>query len=740
MSDTDYFAGAGLVQSEVPEEVASQPSPTSVTPLWSVKDDDAKILEWHTRAREILKPHTQRATEIMLNNFMLYRGVHFQSQDDYGDFRDTSGRKQSFSTSKMVMNEMFDYTQEVVAEASRTSSNIAVVPPTREHHDRDGATVTKQVIETIEYTNSFEQKKRELTRWANVFGGQPLFTFWDEWKGDIHKDWFKAKGSKATNRGKKRAIVSIPNKFHPDGRHEFMFDPDRPLRQGDPHLPLPLPWQVFFDPKFYDEDRQWFWYERWMHVEEAVWEFAWNNRGMESKIRELVVKGIDFNIESGEMMDTEQQVFVTSIYGRSSKYSRFGREIHLVGGGDDTTGLVLQKSESKYPRLETTPLGNLPIEVLKDLDIPGDPYGMSSYQIIAPLNHTLNQMYSAAKRNMLYAGNPMVLIPSQAQLKQEMIGNTISKLKYRHPYAPQILKPQVIGQEAFAFINQVSQKMLQLQRRDPNFVGELGPNVRSGRQIALLEEIRQARAAERKKKWDEFNVRVKRKLKSMAGKYYKDDESRLINIIGKNRTPIIASFRASQLSKPYDFRIVPASGLPDLPQQRLATVVEMFQIPEIRQLYPIEAWAGMFEFGDPGKFSDAITSAADKAEWENEEFTNGKIPPEPIDGDDDLVHVRIHYTVIRSRDFLTFSEEQQEEMITHVMVHEMKLIEKAQRSPMLQQALLALPMFPALFKPPASLGLVPTGAGVSQTQGLSPGDAPAPSNGAFNQGGLEVVQ
>ena len=739
MSDTDYMLGAGLIQSEVPEEVASSPAPTSVTPLWAIKDEDDKILSWHRRARAILKPQTMRVAETMLNNFMLYKGVHFQSQDGAGDFRDTEGRKRSFTSNKMVMNEMFDYTQEVVAEAARQTSNIAVVPPTREHHDRDGAKVTKQVIDTIEYTNNFEQKKRDLTRWANVFGGQPLLTIWDEWKGDIHKDWFTARGSKATSKGTKRVKVSIPNKFHEGGKHEFLFDPERPLRQGDPHLPLPLPWQVFYDPKFYDEDKQWFWYERWMHVEEVVWEFAWKDKTTEKKIRDMVVKGIDFNIDSGEMQDAENQVFVTSIYGRSSKYSRFGREIHIVGGGDDTSGLVLRKSESKYPRQETVPLGNLPIEILKDLDIPGDDYGFSSYQILAPLNHTLNQTYSAAKRNLLNAGNPMILIPNQAQIKKEMIGNTLSVVRYRHPYAPQVLAPQVIGQEAFAFINQISTKMLQLQRRDPNFVGELGPNVRSGRQIALLEEIRQARSAERKKKWDEFNVRVKRKLKSMVGKYYKDDENRLINVVGKNRTPIIASFRASQLSKPYDFRIVSASGLPDLPQQRLATVVEMFQIPEIRALYPTEAWAAMFEFGDPGKFSDAITSAADKAEWENEEFTNGKVPPLRIDGDDDLVHVRIHYTTVRSRDFLTFSDAQQEEMITHLMVHERKLFEMASRNPVLQQALMLL-LFPTYFKPSPQLLSVPTAGGTAQTQGITPPPTAQPANGAFNQGALETVQ
>ena len=115
------------------------------------------------------------------------------------------------------------------------------------------------------------------------------------------------------------------------------------------------------------------------------------------------------------------------------------------------------------------------------------------------------------------------------------------------------------------------------------------------------------------------------------------------------------------------------------------------------------------------------------------------MPPLRIDGDDDLVHVRIHYTTVRSRDFLTFSDAQQEEMITHLMVHERKLFEMASRNPVLQQALMLL-LFPTYFKPSPQLLSVPTAGGTAQTQGITPPPTAQPANGAFNQGALETVQ
>lgn len=677
-----------------------------VKPLWSIKNKEEDILNWSKDAFQALVDDSREREETKLTNLMLYRGVHYESQTESGQHVDYRGRPQR--TNKMVVAELTIYVDQVVNRLASFKDSVAVTPMTNEHSDKEGAKVTKAVIDTIEYANDFAGLQRQIDRDVAIFGEQFLFILWDEFKSDIDPVWFKAKNSKVTNNGKKKTKVRI------SGR-EFLFDPDRPLRIGDIHYEIPALGEVMVDPKRSAEEVGWIMRTRWRPVEEVVWEHP----EREDDIRNEATKAAVPDINTGRLVDVEEQVLVTEVWGRSDKYSANGRYIKHI------PNFILINEDNPYPRMETSRWGNLPVEHQRDMALPDQLHGFSRFQILAPLQHTLNQFWTILRKNALIGSHLKIAVPTQANVHKEQLGNDSTLVHYRHPFKPEPLQTPGLPPEVFAFISQISQKMTQIEGFSEISRGEIPSNVRSGRQIRMMEELEQLRSTTRVQDRTEFRVAVQRKTKSVIGKYYKEHQERLINILGKDRMPLIESFDVSVLNKPYDFRVLPSSALPDTPGARISAAAELFQIPNFQRLLPDEQWVEIIGLGQPGKFFDAASAASAKAEWENEEYTNGRIPPEPHEGDDHIVHWRIHMMLIRSKAFLHFTDSMQEAVILDVTAHEMFMMDHATQNPSFGQLLISLPSFPAFFAPePAP----------PQPVGPAPGPAPAGSEQPTNQG------
>jgi hypothetical protein len=246
----------------------------------------------------------------------------------------------------------------------------------------------------------------------------------------------------------------------------------------------------------------------------------------------------------------------------------------------------------------------------------------------------------------------------------------------------------------------MSQKMTMLGGSQPISKGDIPSNIRSGRAIRLLEELESLRASDSIKKAEKFVLNLYKRTLSIIGQNYSKNDDRLIKILGEDKKFQIDSFKAVALERPYDVQLVPSSALPQTPAARMATVMELMQIPAIQEAIPREILMDSLELGTPGKVYDAITASVNKASWENQMFIKGKNPPEPIDGDNHIVHWSEHAKIIEGKSFLEFSSEMRERLIEHIMVHEMEMMDKAALSPSFLQRLLQLDSFPKYYNQP----------------------------------------
>jgi len=357
----------------------------------------------------------------------------------------------------------------------------------------------------------------------------------------------------------------------------------------------------------------------------------------------------------------------------------------------------------------------MPLEWLTDIDLRRKFYPMSSFQILGPLQHLENQFITKMKENVILNMHPKMLIPRQSKMKFGL-ANGAMNYHYQAPFKPELMNMNAIPPEGFKIAELISDKITQLQGLQGISKGDIEPNIRSGKQITLLQELEAVRATPITQKKNDLIVAVDKKTKSVVGKFYRASDERLLRILGTDKKYLIQSFKHSVLSKSYDVRLIQADAFPESPSARLEAIDSLTQNPNFFSLLAPEQWAQIADLKAPEKFHDIVTIAVNKAEWENVQFTEGQNAPLPEVMDDHIIHWKVHMSVLRSQNFLEFKEAVQEEFKAHVLIHEDFMLKHltAHQNPLYQQQLSLLSGFPAFF----------------QKAGPSSQQMPLPMNGA----------
>lgn len=661
-----------------------------IKPIYSLnfKNDD-EVIAWTKAAYNyLIENQIKRKATRCLENINLVKGIQSYTQNEDGQYIDRNGRNISAITRKMHVNELLSFVNTRVARLGRFPVAVTAVPYSNESSDKEGAEVTKQVLDTKEYELNLVDLKRRADRKNCIEGEAIALITWDENLGDISDDWIAAKDKLGDKKGK----VKVNKK-------EFKYDPDKPLRIGDVAVKLLHNWEIGFEPgKERPQDIEWIVLWSYEPLEQLEKEYP-DLKG------ELKATPEAYRFDSASMYNEKLagHCLVIEVFGRSTKYLNEG--IHWKMTSET---MLIKPEDNPYPRQDNQEFGNLPIVRLTDIDVDGEFSGYPTVSVLAPLQHTLNQLWTMSKDAIILMGHPKWGAPRQGKVNVQSLGNSSTVMEYTHPYKPEVLNSgAVLPPELFNFMGAVTQKINELAGLQQITKGEIPSNVRSGRQIRLLEELEGLQAVDVVKKSEQFMVNIYKKILAVIGKYYKNDDQRLINIMGEDKRYMIDSFNISVLSKPYDVRVIPSSNLPQTPAARIAAVAELFNIPDFKQLYTNEQWAEMLDLGTVNKFHDGAKAPVRKAEWENELFIQNKRPPLPIDGDNDLVHWRAHCYIFEGRQFLEFTEEQQEAAATHMMVHEMRMLDHAADNPAFGEQLMMIPGFPKFYQqlpqPPSAM-------------------------------------
>lgn len=661
-----------------------------ITPFSDVNcDDPEELLQWLTNAFEVCEDFYWDRNEQMYHNLCLFHGTSYDfrvrrasldSDERY------SKRKRRKELPEITVNDLRDFVRNRVAKMARFRPTTTLIPATGELNDKLAKDSVKMVLETIEYQLGDEAKQRKIDEYTVIFGEAFQLFKWDESLGDVHPTYKGREGEK------------IP-KLDDEGKPipgEYLNPKGEEIRTGDINEEIPLPTEVYLEPRYHG-DPKWRFRYTYIPVEEVRSEYPEHYSKISATDKQQVLMP-----NLGKWADIEDHVLCIEFLHASTPELPKGKLIKFC------PDLLFTKPENNPYKDVDSKYRNLAMSKMTDIDIPGLPWGFSSFQSLEDIQHQMNKLWKLAFKNLYLGANKTLFVPhNSVNINALKNGDTI--VSYKGPQPPSMPTITSVAPDIFAMMELSQKKFDQIANIHAISKGELPSNVKSGKQIELLEEIEAQRATTIVRKKGNFIVDVSKQRLAIAAQFYSDDDKRLIRIIGKDRKELIRPFKVSDLNKPCDIRVVESSALPKSPSAKSEKVLDMFvkinSIPPGQDSrFPVEWAMELSELPQPEKFISRLTAAITAAEGENEDLTSGAEVMEPEQFEDHLQHWNVHFKFMQSRAFKELPKEKKKQMEEHVSAHEMFMSLSVTNNPFRLQQFLLLPGWPLYFELPAEVG------------------------------------
>lgn len=642
--------------------------------LWAIdlddKDNEKNIIEWLNGELNFLKDISRERISRIRRNVALFQGIQYQTQELKTDIRDR-GVDRSRSFPKIVVNHLYDLTQQRVSRLVKYKPGIQIVPTNDEFEDKVASKLTKALLDNIWENEHFQADiTNEAATIGSVMGEVYLFITWNPNKGDKHPDSKEDEKVPLLDDDGSQMTDDQGNKIYIEG----------PVNVGDVEYEVVMPHDVYLEPKERLKEVNYCYRRRVMQLEEARLKYP-KSAGKIKSTEDLEI--FDFNtMETRKLVN---EVVVWEFYHKKTPAMPKGRWMAF------TKDAVLMNDEYPYNHKE------LPFERWTDLDIPGKLYGVSFFETIKALTSTYNNITNMIQRNQFLVSHPKYMVPA-GSVDIKHLANDITIVQYKGQVPPQLVQMNPTPSEVFNYRDQLKNEFQQIAGVFNVSRGETPPGVKSGVAIQFLHEQESERFNQAVLKWNEWIRRVAIKTLAVAGDYYDTSDKRMVRIVGKNNAWTTKLFEVTNLSKPYDIRVQNSSALPESKAARIEYITELNR--EFPNMIPQEQVVEMLDLGQTEKFINNSTAAVQAAEAENELILNGESTSGPQEYEDHYQHWKIHSRAIQSVAFKEMTPKKiQKQMLDHIMVHEMWISQKMKTNQKLAELISQESMFPIVFVP-----------------------------------------
>lgn len=660
-----------------------------IPPLWTLPDlnDNDAVLEWMNNCYEIEMRRIARYRMQALKHVALFRGRFYADNPGSGrGFAENSmnglGSAPS-RVSKLVVNHLYDLVVQRVSRITRNKPAVSINPANAEYGDRISAKVVKAWVDYELYQNDFDRLIAECAQSAFIMGEAYIATLWDSDAGEIHPDW-KAEEEAAGRESRPPRLELLDDKGEPviseAGDQLFI---EKPVKTGDVRFKVltPLNTIVEFCSDFHKAN--YFIHEAYVDIDELRAKYSHVGNDIES---DEGTDGLDsWRDLAGVPGRLPGKVLVRYFYHQATPYLANGRFIA-------STASVILENKALPSRQQ-----GLPLVRLTDIDIPGEQRGMSFFIHGKSINATINDLTSMARRNALLLAHPKWTVPRGSIIKKDALGNDITMIEYMGATPPRLEAPPPMSQEIGQLRENLKQDLQTILGVFDISRGQIPPNVRSALALQVIDEQEEQRANSGVAKHAALIRDTIKKAINIAAAYYKQDDKRLLPIVGRDNRYLLKEFNPSDLAKGYDIRVANTSGMPSSKAARTEMLVELrktFGDKFVRD----EQAADLLQWGDTDRYYDAATVAVKAAEAENEAILGEEGIEDPAPYENHVVHWSAHMREVQNRGFKTATPEHvQSAMVLHIMATEMLMIQSARKNPAYSLELVNLPQFPAFF-------------------------------------------
>ena len=645
-----------------------RPDKLNIKPFHSVdKNNDKAVLEWCAKVVESLEKQAVNRNMKMRKNLEAYRGA--VSTTKRSDLR-RSERQFLQKVNKFVVNHLHDMTETRISQLCRIKPSVEVLPTNDEYEDRNAAKAVKYLMDHIWYINNVEELRQKMLRNTFIFGESYCFVLWNKDKGDLHPSYVKAR-----DRGIDLQLMDRDQPILDELGNEIGIDMNMPIKVGDIDYHVEVPWRVYLQrQKSFDK------VEYCFRVSiESTETLKKLYPEKENKLKSSVnIKAYDSSNLTDHLLEEESVVY--EMYHKETKFCPKGYYVKF------TKDTILEMDYLPFSH------GKLPIIRMTDMDIPEVLNGVSTYEMVRPIQSMHDNLSTLLAKNIYMMGHAKWVMPRGA-CKIESLGNDNTIVQYQGPVAPQMLQTMPNPPEAYNFRNMLRDEMGQIYGIQGVSRGQPPKGITAAVALQFLNEQEQERNSTTVIKHNEMLKDLAKMTISVAGDYYDVDDGRMVRIVGKNNKYAIRHFDTANLSKNYDVRLELGTGLPESKAGKVQRIVEVMQMKP--DLLSNERWIDLLDLGNSDKMNSLITVGVRAAESENEDMMAGRPVADPEEFEDHITHWKVHTKAIQER---TFKEEcpleYRKEVLEHIAVHEYLMIEKAQQNPLFQAKLAELPLFP----------------------------------------------
>jgi hypothetical protein len=660
-------------------------------PLFSIDLDDPRnekeILNWLKTELAFLEHENEPRIRVQRRNLALYKGIQYQESEARAENRDRAADRSTFLR-KIVANHLFDLTKNRASRLIKFKPAVAVIPTNDELGDKLSAKACKNLLDHIWYDNNFEGEiQLQLATQAMILGESYLFVKWNPDLGPLSPAYVEAK----KKHGKKIPLLDDNGQQQKDDMGNPLFV-ENPVHIGDVDYKVELSPEVLLDKK--------------NRMEDVLHCFTSEMVGCEALRIKYPEKAAEIRTHNDQVYDydrmelrpTRNECRVYTFYAKRQPGMPKGRVIKF------TKDCVLENSESPYS------MDGMPFVRFTDIDYPGELYGHSFFEIIKGLTGTYNNLTNIILRNLLLVSHPKWMVPA-GSASIDKLGNDVTIVQYKGPTPPTLAVAQTTPPEVYSFRESLKEEFQQISGVFGVSRGEPPPGIKAGVALQFLSEQESERYNELVLKWNEVIKQAAQMTLSVAHDYYDDSDKRMVMVLGKNNEYMTEFFKVADLNGSYDIRIQNSSALPKSVAARTQTLLDLSE--RFPDKFTGEQVIDMLDLAQSDKFVDGATVAVRTAEAETEKLLQANAQDaegmQPQEFENHLLHWRIHTKQIQEFSFkYKTPADKQKNLVDHVFVHEMFMVEQAKINPKFSKMLQELELFPMFYrlKPEAQMAPV----------------------------------
>lgn len=647
-------------------------------PIWAMdfsrtQKADEELLAWLKDSLDNLKKINLPRVQIWRENMALYKGIHYKSQDiRSSDYRRDTGDK-TVRNPRIVINHVFNMVETKVAKMSRFKPAIAVIPNNNEWFDKCNTKTVKILVDSRWHEADMDELVRHLQRASYVFGHSYMKVFWNK---DIGPEVPELKELEemgidlfAVNENGER-ILDREGKEIPLRRD---------ARLGDVDYQVKTPDMVLFEERKNIQESTYCHDLEWFPVEEVRADYP-----MVEKIEPS--SEFKFDLETMTEKHAEHEVMVVETHFRPTKYF--------------PKGLIIKWEQNNILEIKEFPYKHkkLPYVCLKDIEVTNEMMGRSFIQNIKQPQRHFNSLASGVARNHGLANAPKWIMPA-GSCRFADLGNDITVVEYKGPVPPRLESFSPTSPEVFNYMDKLKGMIMESSEITGLSMGQPPAGIRAGVALQFMDEQEQERHNNAVAKRSKAIREIFKMTAILQQQFYKDEDGRMIRIIGKDNKYLLRPFRSADLTTSWDIREQNSSALPETKTARIQSIIDLKMY--FPTLLKDEQVASMLDLGTSDEFMDHATVAVKAMESENDTILSGQPTPEPKPWEDLIIHWKGHLKVLQER---TFKEEvpteAQAKLIEHMLTTEYLMAEKAERNIIFMTKLRTqCEQFPIFFRP-----------------------------------------